>query len=110
MRLLLALPAALAALGLFIGPGPAREDDEADRDRRLAEIRKEIQELQARLAKLAAEAASLEPPPEVPAKRITAEEASAAGLHGAIRNLRFSPDGRTLLCSNSGAPAVVPGS
>jgi WD40 repeat protein len=78
----------------------ADKDDEAEKEKRLAEIQKEIKELQERIGKLAAEAARLQPAPEIPVKGITADKASAAGLQGAVRALRFSPDGRTLLCSN----------
>jgi hypothetical protein len=38
--------------------------------------------------------------PERPVKRIAAADASAAGLAGVVRDLRFSPDDRVLLCSN----------
>ena len=99
MRVLLSLLLPLAAFALLIGSSPAQDDDAA-REKRLAEIQKEITALRARLANLQAEAVRLRPAPEVPLKRIKAADALAAKLHGVIRDLRFSPDDRTLLCSN----------
>jgi WD40 repeat protein len=76
------------------------KDEEADNQQRLSEIQKEIAELQDRIGKLAAEAGKLQPPPEVPLKKITEAEAASVGLEGLVRDLRFSPDDRILLCSN----------
>jgi WD40 repeat protein len=76
------------------------DKEEAENEKRLAEIQKEIKELQERIGKLAAEAARLQPAPEIPLKRITADKASAADLQGVVRAPRFSPDDRLLLTSN----------
>jgi WD40 repeat protein len=100
MRLLPSLLISLAVLALLIAPSPAQKDEEAEREKRLAELQKEIAELQARLARLTAEAATLQQRLQGQLKRIKPADASAAKLHGVVRDLRFSPDERTLLCAN----------
>ena len=98
------LSPAFIALTVLVGIGqsPAQKDDAADRQKRLAEISKEIQELQAKIGKLTAEAARLQEAAK-PALSPFQGIITALGVSSVLREGRSVPcqavqiDGRFLL-------------